>query len=102
MAVNIRLAGDAVPDWKAKGRERILQNVRNLTALTRYEVAFNRTLGLSPDLIDLPFRELEARYTAELTELIEDNEPRAVVREIASLTVSPEGEINCEVVIDFA
>ena len=103
MAVNIITTREtAALDWKARGRARILQNVRNLTSLTRYEVAFHRTLGLSPDLIDLPVRELEARYAAELTELIEDNEPRAVIREISGLTVSPEGEINCEVVIDFA
>lgn len=102
MTVKICTAGSALPDWKAKGQERILQNIRNLTALTRYEVAYNRTLGLSPDLADLPLRELEARYAAELTELIEDNEPRAVVREVSGFTASPEGEISCEVVIDFA
>ena len=94
MTVNIKLAGDAIPDWKARGRERILQNIQNLTALTRYEVAFHRTLGLSPDLIDLPFQELEARYAAELTELIGSNEPRAAVREISALTVSPEGKLT--------
>lgn len=103
MAVNITVAGQsAALDWKARGRERVLQNIRNLTALCRYEVAFNRTLGLSPELTDLPLPKLEARYAAELVELIEENEPRALVREISGFTVSPEGEICCEVVIDFA
>lgn len=102
MAVKITMAGQlTTPDWMARGQERILQNIRNLTALSRYEVAFNRTLGLSPDLTDLPLPQLEARYAAELTELIEENEPRAMVREISGFTVSPEGEICCEVVIDF-
>ena len=102
MAITIRAGGESLPDWKKRGRERILQNVQNLTALTRYEVAYNRTLGLSPDLLDLPAGALEARYAAELTELIEDNEPRAVVRELSGFSVSPKGEVICEVVIDFA
>ena len=102
MAVTVVVGEEYLPDWTKKGRERILQNIRNLTALTRYEVAYNRTIGLSPDLTDLPTRELEARYAAELTELIEENEPRAVLREISGFSVSPDGEIICEVVIDFA
>ena len=101
MAVTLSIADGAIPDWAKRGQERILQNVRNLTALTRYEVAYNRTQGLSPELIDLPAGELEARYAAELTELIEENEPRAAVREITGFSVSSDGEINCEVVIDF-
>jgi hypothetical protein len=102
VTVKICTAGSSLPDWRAKGQERILQNIRNLTVLARYEVAYNRTLGLSPDLVDLSLPELEARYAAELTELIEDNEPRAVVREISGFTASPKGEISCEVVIGFA
>ena len=102
MPVIIKTVRDDLPDWHKKGKDRVIQNVQNLTALIRYEVAYNRTLGLPPGLTDLPAGELEARYAAELTELIEANEPRAVVQEVSRGATTPDGEITFEVVIDFA
>ena len=89
------------PDWGAKGIDRVIQNVRNLMALTRYEVAYNRTLGVNPDLIDLPATEFLARYPAEVMELVGYNEPRAKVLSVNNVGADEAGNYIFEVVLDI-
>lgn len=101
MRVRIRMGESYTPDWSAKGTERVMQNVMNLTQLVRYEVAYNRTLGIEPRLIDRPTPEIQALYAAALTELIRANEPRATVLRIDRISAGEAGEIHYEVVLDI-
>lgn len=99
--MHIKITPQTSIDWSAKGHERIVQNVCNLLSLYRYEVAYNRTLGMDPQLIDLPQSILSARYAAEVVRLIESGEPRAKVINVEMKGASADGLINYEVVIDI-
>ncbi|MEG1870107.1 MAG: hypothetical protein RR205_04580, partial [Oscillospiraceae bacterium] len=76
------------------------QNVQNLLALNRYEVAYNRTLGMDNSLIDKPSESVVGMYTAEIIRIISDNEPRATVVDVAFLG-QIDGKLNFKVVIDI-
>lgn len=56
MQTTVTMGAASPPDWRARGEERIRQNVRNLLSLVRYELPYARTLGLPAGLIDLPAR----------------------------------------------
>lgn len=88
-------------NWAAKGNERILQNVANLLSTYRYEVAYNRGLGLPVDLIDLPIQVQRARLTTAVIELISVYEPRATVKEVSIQGIDQNGNISCKVVVEI-
>ena len=100
MRITIDTGENYAPDWAARGTARVVQNVRNLLGLLRYDVAYNRTLGLPVELTDLPLQEVTAQYAAEVAQLIEDNEPRASIISVTRKGVTDEGEIIFEVVMD--
>lgn len=100
MRITIDTGSSYAPDWAATGAARVCQNVRNLLGLLRYNVAYNRTLGLPVELTDLPLQEVTAQYAAEAAQLIEDNEPRASIVSVTRKGVTDEGEIIFEVVMD--
>lgn len=79
-------------NWKAKGNERILQNVINLISTWRYEVGYDRTKGLDPTILDKPMDEAIAMYTAEIYRLVETYEPYAKV-----ISVTPTGIFNGDI-----
>ena len=79
----------------------MMQNVVTLLNIARYELAFQRTVGLPYDLVDRPSSKLAQEYQAALVELIEDNEPRASVESLQYLGVSEHGQINFEVVMEI-
>lgn len=88
-------------DWKVKGNDRILQNITNLINTFKYEVAYDRTLGMDKSILDRPVTELQAIIPAMLTELIAEKEPRASIKEVKLLGVSTLGDIDLEVVIEI-
>ena len=90
----------AVLDWSAKGAARIAQNVQNLISTVRYEVAYNRTMGINPDIFDSPAPTAAALYAADVYRLGQEYEPRAQVKSVKSLGISSEGDIEAEVVIE--
>lgn len=87
-------------DWNSKGDKRVVQNVQNLLSTWRYEVAYDRTKGLHPAILDLPQNDAIALYTAEVYRLVETYEPRATVVSVNFVQVDPEGNIQLKVVID--
>jgi phage baseplate assembly protein W len=87
-------------NWNAKGRDRIIQNTINLINTLKYEVAYDRTLGLSGTFIDKPMDIAIADATAEIYEIISEMEPRATVKEVNCLGIFNE-EIQFEVVMDI-
>lgn len=60
-------------NWNAKGTERKVQNVLNILRTYKGEVAYNRPLGISSDIIDKPIDEVRAILAEDLITNIEQN-----------------------------
>lgn len=60
-------------DWSAKGTERKVQNVLNIIRTYKGEVAYNRSFGVSSDIIDKPIDEVRAILAEDLITNIEQN-----------------------------
>ncbi|KPU42152.1 lysozyme [Oxobacter pfennigii] len=88
-------------NWAARGAERILQNVQNLISTFKYEVAYKRTMGIDPDIIDLPIEKLKARYAEAVYQLILDYEPRATVKNVRFIDIDKEGHVNFAVEVEI-
>lgn len=86
-------------NWAASGAERIVQNVHNLINTWRYEVAYNRVMGMDPSILDKPVEAAAALYAAEVYRVIALYEPRATVTDVKLLGVSDEGNMQFQVVI---
>lgn len=100
MQVTINTAPVA-QDWSAKGKQRIIQNVQNLFALTAYEVAYDRTRGLPEDITDAPAGDAVARFSAHAADLLERCEPRARLIRAKPVRLSADGTLIFEVVINI-
>ncbi|WP_200898529.1 GPW/gp25 family protein [Gottschalkia purinilytica] len=87
-------------NWKAKGTERILQNVSNLLNTFMYEVAYDRIMGRNTDYIDKPMSEQIPLVISETYELIEEYEPRVTVQRVSVLTDNEDPIIKVVVDID--
>ncbi|WP_142413054.1 hypothetical protein [Hathewaya massiliensis] len=72
-------------NWNAKGKERIVQNVSNILNTHTHEVAYNRNLGRDSSNIDLPIDMYVSKIIEETFDLIEENEPRALIKDIEYL-----------------
>jgi len=101
METTITTGGLPVLNWAAKGSERIIQNVASLLATKRYEVAYDRTLGLSADIENKPLPEAVAQATSEIIELISEREPRATVKNVEYSGVDNRGNMALEVTIEI-
>ncbi len=98
MDITVSSTGQSL-NWGAKGIDRIVQNIVNLLNTCRYEVAFDRTMGVNTSLLDLPLSEAQARIPYEITQYIEENEPRVEVKDVNVTGVSKDGNLEVEVVI---
>ena len=101
MQTTVQVGAAAPPNWSARGDERIRQNVRNLLSLMRYELAYNRTMGLPAGIIDLPADEAAARYAAEAAALIQRGEPRAKILSASRAGAAETGQLIFEVVMQI-
>jgi len=88
-------------DWSAKGAQRIVQNVANLIRTFWYEVAYNRLLGINPDILERSPEETFALYTAEVYRVVSTFEPRATVKSVEPISIDQEGNIRAKVVIEI-
>lgn len=88
-------------DWKAKGTDRIIQNIKNLVSTFRYEVSYDRTKGIDPSILDMSSDQAMALYTSEIYRLIETYEPRATIVSVTPLNITPGGDLQVKVVIDI-
>ena len=87
-------------DWTAKGTQRITQNVLNLINTYKYEIAYNRVLGLSASLVDKPSNYTIQMLQSEIFELVSRFEPRATVKDV-EIFANELGDITVKVVIDI-
>lgn len=88
-------------NWSAKGNERIIQNVQNIISTFLYEVAYNRGMGINPQILDKPADVAVNEYVAELYRVVPDYEPRAEVKDVRISGIDDEGNIQFKVVINI-
>lgn len=88
-------------DWNATGSERTLQNITNLINTWRYEVAYDRTKGLNPEILDKPAYDSIPLFTAEIYRIIETYEPGVRLISVNVVNIDAFGHINFEVVVDI-
>lgn len=87
-------------DWAATGTAEVVQNVFTLITTHKYEVAYDRTLGLDAGYVDLPLAESIAFATAQIYAAIDEREPRATVEDVQYTGTDEEGNMILRVVID--
>ena len=101
MIVTINTGEVSEPNWCATGVARVVQNVKNLLSVGRYEVALDRTLGINPNVVDMPMPEAQAAFAAEVMALLERSEPRAKLVSATCIGASADGKLIFEVVLDI-
>jgi len=92
---------DSNLDWTAKGIDRIAQNVFNLISTYKYEVAYDRTLGIDSSFIDKPLPIAIAEATAQIYDVIAEREPRATIESVDFIEIDKEGNFQFKVVVDI-
>lgn len=100
MIIEIDTSKPAAIDWGATGAEEVAQNVLTLIKTLKYEVAYDRTLGLDVDFIDKPLPEAVSLITAQIYAVIDEREPRAEVLDVQFVGVNDEGNLSFKVAID--
>ena len=93
--------GNFILDWTATGINRIAQNVFNLISTFKYEVAYDRTLGIDGSFIDSPLLKAITQATAQIYDIIAEREPRASVTDVNFISVDDTGNLQFEVVVDI-
>ncbi|MEB3103091.1 hypothetical protein [Ferviditalea candida] len=101
MLIEINTAQPPAIDWGATGAKEIAQNVYHLLNMMKYEVAYDRTLGVRPDFQDAPLQEAISLYTAQVYAVISEREPRATVQEVTFTGIVEEGNLSFKVVIEI-
>jgi phage baseplate assembly protein W len=100
MLIEINTSEKTEINWGAVGSEEIAQNVFTLINTLKYEVAYDRTLGIRPDYLDMPLPEAIPLVTAQIYAVVDEREPRATVEDVIYLGVSDDGNSIFKVVID--
>jgi hypothetical protein len=62
--------------------EEVLQNVRTLIATAKYSVPLDRALGIDAAFLDRPAPDAMARLKVHMSEQIQRDEPRAIIKAI--------------------
>lgn len=88
-------------DWSSQGSDRKVRNIRNLLNTWRYEVAYNRIMGLNPDIPDKPAGIAAALYAAEVYRLIQDYQPDVIIKSVTYNGIDSEGNVDALVVLEI-
>lgn len=95
------ITNDAEINWKARGHERILQNVVNLMNTDTYEIAYARTVGIDKSIIDRPADQTAEAMVNEIISLISSREPRASIESVTIEGISSSGRIKIKAVVNI-
>lgn len=87
-------------NWNSQGNERIVQNVSNIISTWHHEVAYNRKMGIDPNLLDSPQNVAIAKYISEVFRVVPEYEPRATVKEVNFIGSNDDGDLKFMVVIE--
>lgn len=98
--VTIDSETNAALNWSAKGTERTVQNVLNIIRTYKGEVAYNRSLGISSEIIDKPIDEVRAILAEDLASNIEQNVSDVRIIALSVDEVTGAGDISIKVTIE--
>lgn len=101
MIYNIDTSMTIQLNWNANGKERIVQNVINAISTWKREVAYNRNMGISSNLLDSPKNIAVAKYISEIYRVVPEYEPRATVKEVDFINIDDNGNMQFKVVIEI-
>lgn len=87
-------------NWSAKGTERKVQNVLNIVRTYKGEVAYNRSLGISSEIIDKPIDEVRAIMAEDLITNIEQNVTGVRLVSLSVDEVKETGDISITATIE--
>lgn len=87
-------------NWSAKGTERKVQNVLNILRTYQGEVAYNRSLGISSEIIDKPIDEARAIISEDLITNIEQNVSGVRLISLSVEEAKDTGDISITAVIE--
>ena len=90
-----------LPWGKAKGTDRIIQNVKNILNTYKYEVAYNRNLGISPDILDKDVETMKSIIMEDLFDNIKQYEPRAKLKAVDIKEITADGAISAVITIEI-
>ncbi len=88
-------------DWNVRGTARIAQNAQNLLCTWMYEVAYERTKGVDPRIVDLPFEQAKIKMKSEIYRVIGTYEPLAEIKDIF-VDGTNIGDMRVEVALDIS
>lgn len=88
--------------WRKLGRkDRIVQNIHNILSTYKYEVAYNREFGLTPDIIDQPLDVAKDLIAEDLRYNINSYEPRANLVSVDVQGIDADGSVVAIVKIEI-
>lgn len=87
-------------DWTARGKNRIIQNFLNILNTYKYEVAYNRDLGLSPELLDKDAETMKSMIMEDLFDNAKKYLPQATLKEVEIKEVTSDGHIKAVIKIE--
>lgn len=101
MLLTIDNSNAKVLDWTAKGTDRIVQNILNILNTYKYEVAYNRDFGISPDILDKDVETMKSIITENLFDNIKKYEPRAILKSVDITEITSDGKITAVIKIEI-
>lgn len=87
--------------FEAKGTDRIIQNITNIVNTYKYEVAYLRNFGMSPDALDTDVETMKSIITEDLLDNIKEYEPRATLISVNVKEISADGSVVAVVQIEI-
>lgn len=90
-----------LPWFEAKGTDRIIQNIKNIVNTYKYEVAYMRGFGMSPDAIDKDVETMRGIITEDLLDNIKEYEPRATLISVNVKEINEDGGVIAVVQIEI-
>lgn len=82
MATEIYTKDYSKLSYGGTGDERVIRNVLNILRTRRYEVPYNRTMGIDDSVLERPLDEVKALLASDAMKNIMRYEPRANVKSI--------------------
>ena len=93
--------GTNLPWFEAKGTDRIIQNVQNIVNTYKYEVAYMRGFGMSPEAVHTDVETMKSIITEDLLDNIREYEPRAKLISVTVTEISADGRVVAVVQIEI-
>ena len=101
LSIDTSEKSNALPWFEARGTDRIIQNIKNIVNTYKYEVAYMRDFGMSPEAIDTDIETMRSIITENLLDNIKEYEPRATLISVTVKEISADGSVVAVVQIEI-